>query len=84
MLAEDNPVYLVPNTSDNCFIDSDYAKDEGLQSAALFRLEMKDQLMVVAFGFSTPRTFSSSKLQLYSLASRLALLLHRSIGPSSP
>ena len=30
--------------------------------------------MVVAFGFSTPRSFSSSKLQLYSLASRLALL----------
>ena len=29
MLAEDNPVHLIPNTSDNWFIDSDYAKEEG-------------------------------------------------------
>lgn len=74
MLQEPDPVHFIYDVRNDPFIDAAFAREENLQSAALFRLEMKDQLIVVAFGFPTTREFAQCGLQLYSLAARVALL----------
>jgi GAF domain-containing protein len=74
MLEESDPVHFIRDAHGDPFIDGTYAREENLQSAALFRLHMKDQVIVVAFGFAAARDFSNFGLHLYGLAARLALL----------
>src|SRR4051812_48288976 len=74
MLGEPDPVHFIRDVHKDPFIDAAYAREETLQSAAIFRLEMKDQLIVVAFGFTAARDFAHCGLHLYGLAARLALL----------
>src|SRR5262249_42880642 len=69
-----DPVHFVQDVNHDELIYDHYAREEGLRSAALFRLETKDQSIVIAFGFSTQRDFSGLELHLYSLAGRLSLL----------
>ena len=74
MLQEADSVRFIGDVRNDLFIDAAFATEENLQSAAMFRLEMKDQHIVVALGFTTPREFAHCGLHLYSLAARLALL----------
>ncbi len=57
MLQEADPVHFIEDVQHDPYIDAVFAREENVQSAALFRLEMKDQFIVVAFGFPTPREF---------------------------
>jgi hypothetical protein len=74
MLEAVAPVYFIHDVAEDPFLDAAFAQEKSLKSAALFRLEMKNQLVIVAFGFTTDRDFSRCGAQLYSLAAQMAVL----------
>jgi GAF domain-containing protein len=81
MLREPDPVHFILDVHNDPLINREFARKANLQSAAMFRLEMKDQLIVVALGFPVVREFAHCGLQMYSLAARLALLASLDVWP---